>query len=100
MEAVARLSCGHGGSYERICNSHCPSDVVPAQGRIYLIDVDASEPFAANCLPVGNAIIYPVAFPATGAILSARGYQLKLVVVDELAKAEGAVTCCSLILEN
>jgi dimethylargininase len=65
-----------------------------------LIDVDPSEPFGANCLPVGGAIIYPVAFPATGAILAARGYKLKLVVVDELAKAEGAVTCCSLILEN
>lgn len=65
-----------------------------------LIDVDTSEPFAANCLPAGDAIIYPVAFPGTGAILSARGYKLKLVVVDELAKAEGAVTCCSLIVEN
>lgn len=65
-----------------------------------LIDVDASEPFAANCLPIGNAIIYPVAFPITGAKLTARGYQVKPVVVDELAKAEGAVTCCSLIVEN
>ena len=65
-----------------------------------LIDVDASEPFAANCLPIGDAIIYPVAFPITGAKLTARGYKVKPVVVDELAKAEGAVTCCSLIVEN
>jgi dimethylargininase len=65
-----------------------------------LIDVDPSEPFAANCLPVGDAIIFPVAFPKTSATLSARGYKIKPVVVDELAKAEGAVTCCSLILEN
>jgi len=65
-----------------------------------LIDVDATEPFAANCLPVGNAIIYPVAFPNTAAKLRERGFALKDVVVDELAKAEGAVTCCSLIIEN
>ena len=65
-----------------------------------LIDVDASEPFAANCLPIGDAIIYPVAFPTTSAKLTARGYKIKPVVVDELAKAEGAVTCCSLIVEN
>jgi dimethylargininase len=65
-----------------------------------LIDVGESEPFAANCLPVADAIIYPVAFPLTGAKLLARGYKLKPVVVDELAKAEGAVTCCSLIVEN
>lgn len=65
-----------------------------------LIDVDASEPFGANCLPVGDAIIFPVAFPKTSAKLTAQGYKVKPVVVDELAKAEGAVTCCSLIIEN
>lgn len=63
-----------------------------------LIDVDASEPFAANCLPVGDAIIFPTGFPKTSAILQARGYKIKPVTVDELAKAEGAVTCCSLIV--
>ena len=64
-----------------------------------LIDVDESEPFAGNCLPIGDAIIFPVVFPKTGTKLEANGYKLKPVVVDELAKAEGAVTCCSLILE-
>ena len=64
-----------------------------------LIDVDESEPFAGNCLPIGDAIIFPVEFPKTGAKLEARGYKLKPVVAAELAKAEGAVTCCSLILE-
>ena len=64
-----------------------------------LIDVDESEPFAANCLPVGDAIIFPVEFPKTAAKLEAHGYKLKPVVADELAKAEGAVTCCSLILK-
>jgi len=65
-----------------------------------LIDVDTSEPFGANCLPVGEAIIFPVAFPKTSTKLMELGYKIKPVVVDELAKAEGAVTCCSLIVEN
>jgi dimethylargininase len=65
-----------------------------------LIDVDESEPFAGNCLPLGDSIIFPVAFPKTAAKLKQRGYKIKPVVVDELAKAEGAVTCCSLIIEN
>jgi len=65
-----------------------------------LIKVDESEPFAANCLPLEDAIIFPVAFPKTEAKLTTRGYKIKPVVVDELAKAEGAVTCCSLIVEN
>ena len=65
-----------------------------------LIEVDESEPFAANWLPLGNSIIFPAVFPKTAARLAARGYKIKPVIVDELAKAEGAVTCCSLIVEN
>jgi dimethylargininase len=34
-----------------------------------LIDVDPSEPFAANCLTVGDKIIYPVSFPITSSKL-------------------------------
>jgi dimethylargininase len=62
------------------------------------IEVDADEPFAANCLPINGRIIYPTAFPKTRAKLEARGYVIQPVTVDELAKAEGAVTCCSLII--
>jgi dimethylargininase len=65
-----------------------------------MIEVDASEPFAANCLPINGEIIYPTAFPLTRAKLEARGYKIRAVTVDELAKAEGAVTCCSLIIAN
>jgi dimethylargininase len=63
-----------------------------------LIEGDPSEPFAANCLPVGDSIIFPLAFPKTRAKLEARGYKVVTVDVSELAKAEGAVTCCSLII--
>jgi len=65
-----------------------------------LIEVDPSEPYAANCLPIGDSIIYPTAFPKTDTKLQAHGYKTVNVEVDELAKAEGAVTCCSLILDN
>ena len=63
-----------------------------------LIEVDPSEPHAANCLPIGDSIIFPTAFPKTRTKLEERGYKVIPVEVDELAKAEGAVTCCSLIL--
>jgi dimethylargininase len=64
-----------------------------------LIDVDASEPFAANCLPVRGKIIYPTTFPKTRKRLEEKGYSIAEVDLSELAKAEGAVTCCSLIVE-
>ena len=63
-----------------------------------LIQVHASEPFAANCLPVNGHIIYPTNFPKTQALLENKYFKIKNVTLDELAKAEGAVTCCSLIL--
>jgi dimethylargininase len=63
-----------------------------------LIEVDPAEPYAANCLPIEQSIIFPVAFPKTRARLEERGYRVIAVDVSELAKAEGAVTCCSLII--
>ncbi|RPJ20208.1 MAG: dimethylargininase [Chloroflexi bacterium] len=64
-----------------------------------LIEVDPSELNAANCLPIGEFIIFPTAFPKTRAKLEERGYKVVSVDVSELAKAEGAVTCCSLIIQ-
>ena len=61
------------------------------------IDVDASEPFAANALRVGDRVIYPAEFPRTGERLRAAGIDVVPVPADELAKAEGGVTCCSLV---
>lgn len=66
--------------------------------EFHWIEVDASEPFAANCLPINGHIIYPTSFPKTAQKLTAHGCKIIPVQVDELAKAEGAVTCCSLIL--
>lgn len=64
-----------------------------------LIEIDPCEPYAANCLPVGDGIIFPTALPKTRAKLEAKGYHVVAVDVSELAKAEGAVTCCSLIIK-
>ncbi len=62
------------------------------------IEVDGDEPFAANGLLIGETVIYPTEFPKTRKKLEDGGINLKLVNAGELAKAEGAVTCCSLIL--
>lgn len=63
-----------------------------------LIDIDPEEPFAANGLLLGDTVIYPTAFPRTAARLRAHGLTLEMVDADELAKAEGGVTCCCLLL--
>ena len=63
-----------------------------------LIDVEPTEPYAANCLPVNGTVIYPTAFPKTHNRLMAAGFKVTAIPMGELAKAEGAVTCCSLIV--
>ena len=62
-----------------------------------LLEVDPSEPYAANILKAGDACIYSSAFPRTADSLQRSGLQLTIVDMSELAKAEGAVTCCSII---
>ncbi len=65
-----------------------------------LLDVHPFEPDAANILRVGEALIYPAEFPRTLERLERRGLNPLTVPASELAKAEGAVTCCSLILRG
>ena len=64
------------------------------------IDVDAGEPLAANALQVGAHLIYPTSFPRTLERLVDRGLRVLTVDATEVAKAEGAVTCCSIILRG
>jgi dimethylargininase len=63
------------------------------------IEVDPSEPYGTNAVLVDGTIIYSSSFPKTGAKLQAAGIRTVIVDADELAKAEGALTCCSLIFE-
>lgn len=63
-----------------------------------LVEVDPLEPMAANALRVDDRVIYPTAFPRTAERIARRGLRLESIDASELAKAEGAVTCCSLII--
>jgi dimethylargininase len=65
-----------------------------------LVDVDPQEPSAANALRLGDRVIFPAAFPRTARLIERRGLRVTIVEADELAKAEGAVTCCSLIIDG
>ncbi len=62
------------------------------------VEVDAAEPMGANIVRVGSGLLYGAAYPKTLARLHARGYTPVCVDASEVAKAEGAVTCCSLIV--
>ena len=63
------------------------------------IEIDPRERGAANALRIGERVIYPASFPVTRRRLAAAGVDVLEVDVSELQKAEGAVTCCSLVFE-
>jgi len=68
-----------------------------AFSSVGLIEIDPREPAAANVLRVGGKLISAERFPHTVDRLSQNGFAVCKLDMSELAKAEAAVTCCSLI---
>lgn len=65
-----------------------------------IVEVDAFEPFAADVLTVGRTVVSGAAHPRTAALIGALGFDSRTVDLSEFAKAEGGVTCLSLIFEQ
>jgi dimethylargininase len=65
-----------------------------------VIPVSEEEPGAANALRLGGAVIFPEHYPLTARRLAGAGISVVPVPNEEIAKAEGGVTCCSLIVEG
>lgn len=79
-----------------LCN---PAWVDPrAFAPLRTLAVDPAEPMAANVVRVGPALVHDAAHARTRAMLEAHGYTVHTTDASELAKAEGAVTCCSILL--
>jgi dimethylargininase len=64
------------------------------------IEVDQSEPSGANALMLGKDVIYSSSYPRTAEILQRHGIRVHTLEMSETEKAEGAVTCCSLLLSR
>ncbi|MGH8290560.1 MAG: dimethylarginine dimethylaminohydrolase family protein [Steroidobacteraceae bacterium] len=62
------------------------------------IEVDESEPTGANALLIGEDVVYPASHPRTAEALQRHGIRVHTVAMSETEKAEGGVTCCSLLL--
>jgi dimethylargininase len=69
-----------------------------AFSSLKMVEVAPSEPAAANILMINDQGIYPLAFPKTIEKLEKLGVKLITLDLSEIGKAEGAVTCCSLII--
>jgi dimethylargininase len=68
-------------------------------GGMELVDVAPAEPMGGNALLIGETVVYALAHVETRRRLQGRGIEVRAIDISELAKAEGGVTCCSLIVK-
>jgi dimethylargininase len=74
-------------------------DTVPPNvfGAVRILTVPADEAHAANCLCVGATVLMPAGFPKTRRLVEAEGFQARELDTTEIRKADGALTCLSIV---
>ncbi len=70
---------------------------VSALSGAEVVSLPAEEPWAANTLTIGDRVFLPAGFPRTLDLLAARGHNVQTIDVSELQKAEGSLTCLSVL---
>jgi dimethylargininase len=64
------------------------------------IEIAPEEPHAANALRVGDTVLHPASAPRSRERLESAGFRVLPLELSEIEKAEGAVTCCSLVFAS
>jgi dimethylargininase len=64
------------------------------------VSIPEGEPWAANTLPLGSTVCLAAANVQTARLLQEEGFAVRTVQLSELAKAEGSVTCLSLVFKS
>jgi dimethylargininase len=65
--------------------------------RYRLVAIPPEEPFAADVLRISTRICLPDAHPRTANLIASLGYDVRTIDLSEFAKAEGGVTCLSIV---
>lgn len=65
-----------------------------------VIEVPAGESWAGNALTVNGVALLPASCPQTVQMLRRRGFDVRTIDVSEFGKAEGSLTCLSIIFNN
>jgi dimethylargininase len=61
------------------------------------VRVSRDEAYAANALGIGKYVILPAGFPNTAAQIRAKGFEVLQAPMSEFYKADGGVSCLSLL---
>jgi dimethylargininase len=65
-----------------------------------LVRVPAEEPWAANTVRVGASVCVAAGHAHTADLLGGLGFDVRTIDLSEFAKAEGGVTCLSILLRS
>jgi len=80
--------------------AHPPAvDLHRVADGVRVLAVPPDEPQGANAARIGETLLIAASAPRTAEALRREGFAVRTVELDELAKAEGAVTCGSLVFE-
>jgi dimethylargininase len=63
-----------------------------------LVSIPDEEPWAANVAPVRSSVLLNAANVQTAALIREMGFDVRPIKLSEFAKAEGGVTCLSLLI--
>ena len=69
----------------------------PLFAGLRVLRVPLAQVYAVNTLAIGDRVIVPAGYPQVAALLRSHGFTLLPVPVSEFAKADGGVTCLSLV---
>jgi dimethylargininase len=61
-----------------------------------IVRVDPGEEYAANCVAVNGAVLFPKGFPRLERRLTDLGYRLSVLDMSEFQKMDGGLSCLSL----
>lgn len=67
-------------------------------GGATLLRIPAEESYAANVLAIGKSVLCADGFPATRDVLEQAGFRTIPLVTTEARKADGALTCMSILV--
>jgi len=65
-----------------------------------VVHIPAEEPWAADVAILGNTVFLAAEQPATAEMIRGLGFDVETTPLSEFAKAEGGVTCLSLLFSD
>jgi dimethylargininase len=93
-----KTACTWAGDGSVLLNPAWVDGGVFERDGLRVLAVDPSEPWAANVLLLGQALVVPAGNPATAGRLTRAGLQPVEVAIGEFQKAEAGLTCLSLLV--